>query len=163
MAQQQEHTLHLKEPNNLFTLQNKVTNDLNTFEEKRSRYIQCSDSAMRSLANPPCSEKDSFTELDGAYRNVMQSVTKLDLAMKSDSQQNAHGITRTGFEENITNIQNKYNEIKNLHTKLDNQLEDFQRNVINNNGPKLQLKSSQLIYLLSVIAIICLLYYIVVM
>lgn len=93
----------------------------------------------------------------------MDSVTTLDKAMERNQQKNDKAISHSGYQENVIQIDNNINNIKDFRKKLDQQLEVFQKDVFQNNEPKLELKSSQLIYLISVIAVFCLIYYIIVM
>lgn len=157
--------LHLTEPNNLFQLQNEVTEKLNEFIKKRERYFGCNDltNNTKDLVNPSCSASDNFSEVDNAYINLMDSVTTLDKAMERNQQKNDKAISHSGYQENVIQIDNNINNIKDFRKKLDQQLEVFQKDVFQNNEPKLELKSSQLIYLISVIAVFCLIYYIIVM
>ena len=60
------------------------------------------------------------------------------------------------------NLALEFNKTHNIFVRKDYE-EVFQKDVFQNNEPKLQLKSSQLIYLISVIAVFCLIYYIIVM
>lgn len=157
--------LHLTEPKNLFQLQNEVTEKLNDFIEKRQRYFACNDltNNMKDLVNPSCSSSDSFSEVDNAYINLMKTVTNLDEAMKKDKQKNDKAISDVDYKENVVHIDNNICNINEFRKNLDQQLELFQKDVFQNNEPQLQLKSSQLIYLISVIAVFCLIYYIIVM
>jgi len=153
--------LYLSEPNNLFTLQNNVTNQMNVFEETKNRYLRCNDPNTSSQVNPACSNKDVFSEVTIAYDNLKTSIDSLDGAMNANGQQNTDAISETGFNDNITQINTKYTNLKNLRKKLDNQLVELQNHLSPQNEPDLQLRSTQFIYLLSVIAIFCLIYYII--
>ena len=153
--------LYLSEPNNLFTLQNNVTNQMNVFEETKNRYLRCNDPNTSSQVNPACSNKDVFSEVTIAYDNLKTSIDSLDGAMNANGQQNTDAISETGFNDNITQINTKYTNLKDLRKKLDNQLVELQNHLSPQNEPDLQLRSTQFIYLLSVIAIFCLIYYII--
>ena len=118
---------------------------------------------MKDLVNPSCSSSDSFSEVDNAYINLMKTVTNLDEAMKKDQQKNDKAINDSDYQENVVHIDNNISNIKEFRKNLDQQLELFQKDVFQNNEPQLELKSSQLIYLISVIAVFCLIYYIIVM
>jgi chromosome segregation ATPase len=153
--------LYLSEPNNLFTLQNNVTNQMNVFEETKNRYLRCNDPNTSSQVNPACSNKDVFSEVTIAYDNLKTSIDSLDGAMNANGQQNTDAISETGFNDNITQINTKYTNLKDIREKLDKQLVELQNHMSPQNEPDLQLRSTQFIYLLSVIAVFCLIYYII--
>lgn len=153
--------LYLTEPNNLFTLQNNVTDNLNVFEETKARYLQCNDPTTMSQVVPSCTNKDVFSEVTIAYDNLQTSIDNLDVAMQTNGQQNPDATSNAGFNDNIEQINTKYTNLKELRIKLDNQLVQLQNQLSPQNESGLQLRSTQFIYLLSVIAVFCLIYYIV--
>lgn len=155
--------LYLTEPNNLFTLQNDVTKNLNVFEETKERYLRCSDPVIASQVTPVCSNKDTFSNVTVAYQNVYDSIANLENAMQARGQHNPNAITPDGFRQNMQLIKDNYTKIRAVRTQLDIQLQELQKNMLNSDEPNLQLRSSQFIYLLSVIAVICLIYYAVTM
>jgi chromosome segregation ATPase len=89
------------------------------------------------------------------------SIDSLDGAMNANGQQNTDAISETGFNDNITQINTKYTNLKDIREKLDKQLVELQNHMSPQNEPDLQLRSTQFIYLLSVIAVFCLIYYII--
>ena len=154
--------IYLTEPNNIFELQNEVTNKLNEFEKSRIHYIKCNDDSMPLSSGFSCSDND-FSKVENAYGNFYLALDKLETAMNSQDQSDPNAISKSQYEVNVNEINNHYEQLKSMRQNLDNQLEEYQRSVINNNEPELRLKSSQFIYMLSVIAIILLIYYIIIM
>ena len=155
--------LYLTEPNNLFSLQNDVTNNLNIFEKTKERYLRCSDPTIANNVTPVCSSKDIFSNVTTAYENVTKSIQTLDSAMSAQGQHNPDAITNEQYEQNKKDVLDNYNNIKQVRIQLDNQLQQLQKHMINTSEPKLQLRSSQFIYMLSVIAVVCLIYYVMTM
>lgn len=153
--------IYLTAPNNIFELQNEVTNKLNEFEEKRNHYIKCNDNNIPS-SSFACTNMD-FSNIEKAYGNFYLALDKLENAMKAQRQSDPNAVSAQQYNINLVEINNKYNQLKTMRKDLDMQLTEYQRNAINNNEPKLRLKASQFIYMLSVIAIFCLIYYIIVM
>ena len=72
-------------------------------------------------------------------------------------------INSVEYEQNKKDVLDNYNNIKQVRIQLDNQLQQLQKHMINTSEPKLQLRSSQFIYMLSVIAVVCLIYYVMTM
>lgn len=153
--------LYLSEPNNLFTLQNDVTNNISIFEETKSRYLRCNDSNTATQVVPSCSNNDVFSKVTIAYDNLKTSIDKLDVAMVAQGQQNPNAITNSGFDVNTEQISDKYANLKDLRLKLDNQLNQLQKQLSPQNESNLELRSTQFVYLLSVITVFCLIYYII--
>ena len=153
--------IYLTAPNNIFELQNDVTNKLNEFEEKREHYIKCKDNTIPS-SSFACTNID-FSNVEQAYGNFYLALDKLENAMKAQGQSDPNAISEKQYNLNLVEIDNKYNQLKTMRKNLDMQLSEYQRTAINNNEPQLRLKASQFIYMLSVIAIFCLIYYIIVM
>jgi hypothetical protein len=104
-----------------------------------------------------------FSNIEKAYGNFYLALDKLENAMKAQRQSDPNAVSAQQYNINLVEINNKYNQLKTMRKDLDMQLTEYQRNAINNNEPKLRLKASQFIYMLSVIAIFCLIYYIIVM
>ena len=155
--------LHLTEPNNLFRLQNDVTQNLNHFEEKKNRYLQCNNNDSSASVVPSCSDKDSFSEVTIAYENLYESLNTLENAMNSERQKNPNAVSKKQFRENAELIHTTHEKIQDMRKSLDDQLKTLEKGWENGNQPSLDLRSTQFIYMLSVIAIFCLIYYIIVM
>jgi vacuolar-type H+-ATPase catalytic subunit A/Vma1 len=155
--------IYLTKPNNLFSLQNDITNNLNVFEKTKERYLQCNNPDTVNNVTPTCSSKDIFSNVTGAYENATKSIQKLENAMNARDQQNPTAVTDEQYKQNKKDILDNYNNIKKVRLQLDNQLSDLQRQMKSTSEPKLELHSSQFIYMLSVIAVICLIYLVVTM
>jgi uncharacterized membrane-anchored protein len=83
--------------------------------------------------------------------------------MQARGQHNPNALTPDDFTQNMQLIKDNYTKIRAVRTQLDIQLQELQKNMLNSDEPNLQLRSSQFIYLLSVIAVICLIFYAVTM
>ena len=155
--------LHLKDPNNLFELQNTITNNMNVFERTRERYLQCNSNEYNREIVPACELKDEeFSNVQNAYNILLQSIEKLDKAMNENMQKNPDAISKVQYSENINKIKDQYSKIVEKQKAMDNSLKFIREHQHPNNSLMLALKSSTYIYIISVIAVICLLYYIIV-
>ena len=99
----------LEHPNNVFEMQNKMSNNLNSFQNHYGRYLRCQNEDTAKSVDPPCDfvGRDSFSELQNAYKNLMDDLTEIENVYEKQSDYNAK--TAKVFNENETKSINKVN------------------------------------------------------
>ena len=152
-------TASLVFPKNVFEMQNKMSKNLNSFQTHYGRYLRCQNEDTAENVNPPCDfvGRDSFSELQKAYRNLMDDLNELDDVYKDQSSYNAKTIEV--YNENSEQIEENYKILQKERNILDKQLKEIQEYSEGKLTPELlQLKSVNLINTLLIIAICYLIY-----
>jgi uncharacterized protein YukE len=155
-------TASLEIPKNVFHKQNEVASGLNKFQTTYSRYIRCSNPEVADSVDPPCdlNGRDSFSELQKAYRKLYSSMDEMTNVYKK--QTTINGKTVEVYNENEEQLNENYDELLNIRTNLDNRI-----NAITNYTDSTvaqafrQLKSVNLINTLLVILAVCLIYFLI--
>jgi len=153
-------SIDLLDPNNVFELQNSVSDKLNTYETKYSRYIKCQDSSTSQNLKPRCTNDDTFTNVTISYNDLLKSIDKLNSSYVKQKKVKENN-SEENYQKTMETISKQYAEMINLRKRLDKQLSDLQYNLKNNKeSPKKRLDSTILGYILWVILASCLIYYI---
>ena len=152
-------TASLVFPNNVFEMQDKMSKNLNAFQSHYGRYLRCQNEDTAKNVDPPCDfvGKDSFSDLQSAYENLMEDLNELENVYEDQSTFN--GKTIKVYHENEKQLEENYKILKTERKQLDKQLKDLQKYSDTNITPQyLQLKSVNLINTLLIIALIYLIY-----
>jgi len=154
--------LSLTEPNNVFALQNKLSNELNSYQTKYARYMRCNDpNTNNEVTDPKCDldTTDSFTSLNIAYRSLSSTMDELSDVYQKQTTEGAK--TPAEYETDAKQIPVEYQNLIELRSKLDTQLAFLQKQLETNGGePQRRLQSRQLINTLLIIGVFSILYYI---
>ena len=148
----------LKKPNNVFEMQNKVSDDLNVMQDKYSRYIRCQNEETANDVSPPCdlNGSDSFRKLSGVYDNLYSS---LDNLQNVYDKQVIDGKSNESYKKDERKMKKRYEKIRKMREKLDNQLKAINENVDHRTSPsKRNLESRILINTLLLILLVYLIY-----
>ena len=152
-------TAGLEYPQNIFNKQNKISDNLNKFQIRYARYLRCQNENTAQNVDPPCDfvGRDSFSELQKAYQNLMDDLNELDDVYKKQSTYNAKTVEV--YNENTEQLEENYKTLQEERNKLDNQLKELQEYSEGKLTPELlQLKSVNIINTLLIIAFFYLIY-----
>lgn len=153
-------TASLEIPENVFQQQNDVSNELNDFQTNYSRYIRCQNPDVSDSVDPPCdlNGKDSFSELQNAYRRLYSSMDEISNVY--DKQTKINGKTIKVYNENEEQLDENYDNVIELRKDLDNRLRFLQTYSDSTMNPAFsRLNSVNLINTLLIILVCYLIYY----
>ena len=121
-------TKSLTNSQDVFKMQNKVSDNLNTFQTTYSRYVRCQNEDTAKLVDPPCklTTTDSFSSLNDAYVDLFISLD--DLEKVYDKQTTINGKTVDVYKKNVEELENNHEEILKLRKDLDKKLKYVQEN-----------------------------------
>lgn len=116
----------LTDPSNVFILQNKVSDDLNSFQTKYSRYLQCQDSRFANSVNPKCdlAGKDSFQNVTKSYNTLLSSIKQTKAAIDNNIKDQAV-VNPVKYNSNKEDILIKHHDLSKLRKQLDLKLEEL--------------------------------------
>ena len=155
-------SISLTDPNNIFELQNSVSDKLNVFQTKYARYIKCQDPSTSQNLNPVCNNNDNFENITVSYNDLLNSIDKLNSSYEKQIKVNEN-MNEEQFKKTMEKIQSQYREMTELRRQLDNQLANLQYNLENGKeSPKQRLDSTILGYILWIILATCLIYFVLV-
>ena len=152
----------LEHPNNVFEMQNKMSNNLNSFQNHYGRYLRCQNEDTAKSVDPPCDfvGRDSFSELQNAYKNLMDDLTEIENVYEKQSDYNAK--TAKVFNENEEQLDENYDNVLKMRKDLDNRLRFLQEYSNSAISPTFRrLDSVNLINILLVIFGCCLVYFLI--
>tara|TARA_B100000989_G_C19509052_1_gene457999 strand:- start:1337 stop:1843 length:507 start_codon:yes stop_codon:yes gene_type:complete len=152
-------TASLVIPKNVFEMQDKMSSNLNKFQTHYGRYMRCQNEYSAKDVNPPCdyTGEDSFSELQNAYRNLINDLNELEDVYENQS--SIEGKTVKVYQENQEQLKENYDELLNIRQDLDNKLKQIQEYSESKLSPEqARLKSVNLINTLLVITMIYLIY-----
>ena len=155
-------TASLVYPNDVFEMQNNVSDNLNKFQIRYSRYLRCQNpETATDVSDPPCDLNtiDSFSELTTAYKTLYNSMeTAQDVY---PDQTTRDGVTNDTYDANAPVLNATYKDVSQLQQSLDHKLKFIQdRLKAKDNSPELMLSSRNLINTLLIILMVCIVYYI---
>jgi len=156
--------ISLTDPNDLFSMQNSISNHLNKFQLQYGRYLRCQDpNTFTDVKDPPCNVDtiDSFDSLYTSYHSLLDSIR--DFSNAIPAQTHLDGITPKQSEENLGKIKNEYADILALRKELDQKLQLLNESRENaENTPTKLLESAAFANTLWAILASCLIYYVVI-
>tara|TARA_A100001015_G_C15014658_1_gene724895 strand:- start:1292 stop:1789 length:498 start_codon:yes stop_codon:yes gene_type:complete len=150
----------LTEPNNVFEMQNNVSDELNDFQKQYARYIKCQNPDTRENINPPCDfdGSDNFQELTNAYNRLYKS---LDEMKEVYSDQVKDGKTNENYEKDEQELEEFYGKMRNLRADLDKKLLYIQNQADIETAPVYRRLNSQI--LINTLLLILLVYLVYIM
>ena len=151
----------LKKPNNVFNMQNTVSNDLNEVQEKYSRYIRCQNEETAKDVDPPCdlTGSDNFRKLSGAYDQLYSSLDNLNNVY---DKQVIDGKDNESYENDQEELEEFYKKTRKLRKELDDKLKYIQNQSNLNTAPVYRHQQSRvLINTLLIILLVYLVYIII--
>lgn len=151
-------TAGLTYPHDVFSMQNKVSDNMNTFQTKYARYVRCQNENTAENVEPPCdlNGDDSFVELSQAYENVFSSLEDMETVYDKQSKT---GKDEKTFEANAEEIADLHEQILKVRQSLDDKLRYIQEQSDTRTAPIYRmLRGRTLINTLLVILLIYLVY-----
>ena len=159
-------TNNLQTPTNIYNLEGDVMKNVDAFQKKYARFLQCSSSEQGIVDNvsPSCDPtNDGINSLDTAYKNVMYSINKLNNGLNNIDPAGASGLTNEEYAQSKQDMTDTYQEILSLRKKLDTKLAALYNERRNGSeSSTAQLDSTIYANTLWTILASCLLYYIIV-
>lgn len=118
-------TAGLTYPHDVFSMQNEVSDNMNTFQTKYARYVRCQNENTAQNVEPPCNlnGEDSFGELSRAYDNVYSSLEDMETVYDKQSKT---GKTDETYEANTVEIEDLHAQILEVRQSLDDKLRYIQ-------------------------------------
>jgi len=154
-------TANLEQPENVFDMQNTVSDNLNKFQIRYARYLQCqNDNTAEGVSDPPCdlNTTDSFSELTNAYDALHQSMGTVETVYAGQTTKN--GVTNETYDTNENKLEETYENVTELQDDLDKKLRFIQEQLQHKgNSPQRRLDSRFLINTILIIIVFCILYY----
>jgi len=123
--------ISLTDPSNVFQLDNIVSDRLNQFQTKYSRYLQCQGTSQTSVSDPPCGDQDSFDNVEMAYKSLLGAIR--DVSNSFATQKYTGAKTPQQYNDDYAALIQQYAEVRALRAKLDQDLYELQ--VEKNKGP----------------------------
>ena len=156
----QNQSISLTDPNNVFELQNAVSDKLNKFQTNYGRYIKCQDPSTSSNLKPACGNKDNFNNVTISYYDLLDAIDKLN-GSYAEQKKVAKAMDEKTFQDTVATITAEYAEMIELRKTLDAQLAALQYNLKNGpESPKQRLDSTIFGYVLWIILATCLIYFV---
>lgn len=155
--------LNMTESHNVFALQNKMSDQLNTYQTKYARYMRCnSASTNNEVSNPACDldNGDSFSSLTEAYKSLSSTMDELSTIYKNHTTEGSK--TPEQYDHDAKLIPDEYKNLLDLRSELDQQLAFLQEQIKTRGGePARRLDGQFLVNTLLVIVAFSILYYII--
>lgn len=153
-------TASLEIPENVFDKQNEISDELNEFQTRYSRYLRCQNKDTADLVDPPCDLNgiDNFSNLQNAYKKLYSSMDGMTKVF--DKQTKIGGKTVEVYNENEEQIDENYDNVLKMRKDLDNRLQFLKEYSDGSISPAFRmLDRVNLINTLLIISIISLVYY----
>ena len=152
-------TASLTYPHDVFSMQNTVSEQMNTFQTKYARYVRCqNENTAEKVDDPPCNLNgdDSFVALSQAYNNVYSSLEDMETVYEKQSKMGKDNET---YETNAEEIEDLHAQILEVRQSLDDKLRYIQEQSDTRTAPIYRmLRGRTLINTLLVILLIYLVY-----
>jgi len=154
-------TANLEHPQNVFNMQNQISDNLNKFQIRYSRYLRCqNEDTAKDVKDPQCDLNtiDNFSELQSAYDALYKSMDSVNNVYTEQYTKN--GVTNDTYNTNEIQIEQTSEDVTEMQEKLDAKLKFIQEQLVNQtNSPRRMLESRQLINTLLIIVVLCVIYY----
>lgn len=152
-------TAGLEVPKNIFKKQNEISDHLQDFQTRYSRYLRCQNEDTSKDVDPPCdlNGRDEFGQLKNAYKRLYNAMDTLD---NDYEKQLKDGKMPEIYGKNEEELDENYDKVLQLRKDLDQKLKTINEYSDSTLNPeKLRSRSIYLINTLLVILIICLIYF----
>jgi hypothetical protein len=151
----------LIDPNSMFDKNNEISDKLNDFQTRYTRFIRCQDENTAKFVTPECTSSDSFINVQRSYQSLLTSIE--DMQTSVSKTQVLSGTTNEESDTQRDDIFATYAKIREQRKQLNLALERLYSE--NNAGPgssQDQLRRSMYANTLWVILASCLVWYVVV-
>jgi len=149
----------LTTPNSMFDKDNLLSDRLNDFQTRYSRFIRCQDDPAYAM-QPACNADDSFINVQRSYQSLLSTISDVSNTLAT---QEMLGTTNQKSKREEKDILHTYASIREQRKKLDEMLERLYSQ--QNAGPgssEYQLKQTMYANTLWIILASCLIWYAVV-
>jgi hypothetical protein len=116
--------MSLQRPNDIFRMDNILSDKLNDFQTRYSRYVRCQHpTSATGVTSPPCdlNGDDSFANVQAAYRSLLKSINDTDRAFQVQALDGDAVADEVSDEE----LMAQYKQVTELRAKLDQQLAEL--------------------------------------
>lgn len=107
----------LKEPVDLFEQDNILSDKLNDFNTRYSRFIRCQDVSASQTMYPACNKFDTFINVQKSYQSLLSTIHDISNTLVS---QELLGTTTEESAENQDDILSTYAAIREQRLQMDN-------------------------------------------
>jgi hypothetical protein len=115
--------ISLTDPSNVFQLDNIVSDRLNQFQVKYSRYLQCQGPFQNTVSDPSCGKQDSLNNVEKAYYSLLTAIQDVS---NSFATQYYTGKSNEQYDACFNEILTNYQDVVAFRKKLDEQLYELQ-------------------------------------
>jgi hypothetical protein len=151
----------LIDPKSMFAKNNEISDKLNDFQTRYTRFIRCQDENTAPFVHPECTSSDSFINVQRSYQSLLTSIE--DMQTSVTKTQVLSGTTNEETDRQEEDILATYAKIREQRKQLDMALERmYSENKAGPGSSKDQLQRSMYANTLWVILASCLVWYVVV-
>jgi len=149
-------------PESMFRQDNEISDKLNDFHNRYTRFIRCQDEdTAKHVRNPSCTSSDNFINVQRSYQSLLTSIQTMETALSTT--QVTNGTTNDKSEQDEEEILRTYAAIREQRKQLDQALERlYSERKAGPESSEQQLKQSMYANTLWVILASCLIWYAVV-
>jgi hypothetical protein len=115
--------INLTDPSSIFILDNKVSDNLNNFQLRYSRYVRCQDSAFSGSVNdPPCDMNggDRYMNLEKSYIDLLSAIRDVSNAYQNQSLSDA--VSPPKYDAEYEELIKNYSDVVYTRNGLDEKL-----------------------------------------
>ena len=148
-------------PDSMFRKDNEISDKLNDFHNRYTRFIRCQDKNTGLHVNPSCNSSDNFVNVQRSYQSLLTSIQGMETSLSTT--QVTNGTTNEQSEQDEAEILSTYASIREQRKRLDQALERlYSERKAGPGSSEEQLKQSMYANTLWVILASCLIWYAVV-
>jgi hypothetical protein len=149
-------------PDSMFRKDNEISDKLNDFQNRYTRFIRCQDESTSGFVHPQCNAtSDTFVNVQRSYQSLLTSMNDMEKALSTT--QITNGTTNQQSAEDEEEILRTYAAIREQRKRLDQTLERlYSQRKAGPGSSEEQLKQSMYANTLWVILASCLIWYAVV-
>lgn len=149
-------------PDSMFRQDNEISDKLNDFHHRYTRFIRCQDEdTAKHVRNPHCNSSDNFVNVQRSYQSLLSSIQGMETALSTT--QVTNGTTNEQSAQDEDEILRTYAAIREQRKQLDQALERlYSERKAGPGSSEEQLKQSMYANTLWVILASCLIWYAVV-
>ena len=153
-------TVSLTIPVDMFEKDNILSDKLNDFQTRYSRFVRCQDDAVASSVNPSCTANDSFVNVQKSYVSLLSTIQDISNSLVNQA---LLGTNPEESNEDQDDIMGTYAEIRKQRKHLDEVLDRLYREQKGSSeSSEYQLKQSMYANTLWIILASCFIWYAVV-
>jgi hypothetical protein len=125
--QSTQQPISLTDPSNIFQMSNVLSDRLNQFQLRYSRYMQCQDPRFASsVSNPPCDTitTDSFQNVQSAYKSLLSAIQDVSGAFATQTYLDSK--TPEQYNTDYVDLSHNYAQVVAMRKQLDQKLLELQ-------------------------------------